>query len=233
VNNNLLLGALPRDERARLEPYLHPVSVPDGTTLIRAGEPIESIWFFEDALGAIVQVTRDGSQIPSGLSGYEGVAGFELWLRHHVSPLSTLVPVGGRMRRMDARDLEREVLQTRSPLNDLLADFVFGYLTLASQLSVCNRQHSLEERLCRWLRMISVRLPEKKSFRFQDGFLASLLGAEPSTAAITARVLRNAGLIDFHEPEIRILDEQGLEDGACECYPIFHAHFERFRRHSA
>ncbi len=180
----------------------------------------------------MVQITPSGAHIPSGLVGYEGVAGFELWLRHSRSPLSSIAYIGGNALRMRAEDFDREVLGTQSPLNHLLADYVFGYITLASQISVCNRQHGLEERLCRWLRMISVRIPEKKSFHLRPEFLASLLFTERSTATITARVLHNAGLIDYQNEHIRILDEAGLEEGACECYPLFHAQFNRAHRQS-
>ncbi len=227
---NLILASLGASERSRLDQFLEPITVSTGDILVQADEPIRYLWFLEDAVGAVVQVTRDGSHIPSGLLGYDGVAGFELWLRHAHSPLSSVAYVGGKAVRIPAEDFKREVLGTHSQLNDLLADYVFGYITLASQISVCNRQHSLEERLCRWLRMISVRLPEKRAFSVPPQFLASLLFAERSTASITARVLKSAGLIDYEDEHIRILDDHGLEEGACECYPIFHAHFLRMHK---
>lgn len=228
--DNLILASLPFTERTRLDPFLEPVTLSAGEVLVKSDALISHMYFFKDAIGTVLQITRDGSRIPSGLAGYEGIAGFELWLRHSVSPLTAIAHVSGEAVRMRAEDFNVQVLGTSSPLNELLADYVFGYITLASQISVCNRLHSLEERLCRWLRMISVRLPEKKRFHLREAFLADLLFTERSTASITARVLKSAGLIEYDDEHVQILDEHGLEEGACECYPIFHAHFIRMHK---
>jgi hypothetical protein len=163
--SNLLMTGLPAAEQSRLRPFLEPVQLSDGQTLVQPGIPIEAVWFSEDAVLFTSQPLPNGSRIPAGLAGGDGVAGFELWLGRNISPLSTVVEVGGTALRIGAGDLQRQVLDRPSPLNAALSDFVFDFVTMGAQIATCLQTHSPEERLCRWLQMIVMRVPEREQFQ--------------------------------------------------------------------
>jgi CRP-like cAMP-binding protein len=218
---NLILSGLPSSEQTHLQPYLQRITLKDGERLVEPGGPITSIWFSEGALLYSSQPLPSGHSIPAGLSGSDGVAGFELWLGKNISPLRTVAEVGGSALRMNVDDLNREVLGGRSQLNGALGDFVLHFLTMGAQLATCLQTHLAEERLCRWLQMIVARIPEREQFPMSQAFVASLLHSERNTALLAMRVLEHAGLIEYNDQQVRVLDKEGLLDGCCECLDIF------------
>lgn len=229
--SNLLITGLPAAEQSRLRPFFEPVQLSEGQSLVRPGTPIEAVWFSEDAVLFTSQPLPNGARIPAGLAGGDGVAGFELWLGRNISPLSTVVEVGGKALRIDAADLQREVLGRRSALNAALGDFVFDFVTMSAQMATCLQTHSPEERLCRWLQMIAMRVPERQEFQVSENLIASLLGTERHTALLAVRVLEHAGLVQYRDQQIRVLDKEGLLEGCCECLSKFQARLTRL--HSA
>jgi hypothetical protein len=226
---NLLISGLPAEEQTRLAPFLERVELADSECLVRAGEPFDFVWFSESAVILTFQPIRNGPQVPAGLAGNEGVAGFELWLGRNTSPLATVAEVGGAARRMRAADLQREVLGKRSPLNQALGDYVFHFVTMGAQMAVCLQTHAAEERLCRWLQMIQLRAPGRDRFPLSEPVLATLLNTEPHTALLSLRVLERAGLIEYREHQVRILDKDGLKDGCCECLSLFQERLMRLQ----
>jgi CRP-like cAMP-binding protein len=227
--SNLLMTGLPAAERSRLRPFLEPVQLSDGQTLVQPGTPIEAVWFSEDAVLFTSQPLPNGARIPAGLAAGDGVAGFELWLGRNISPLSTVVEVGGGALRIGAGDLQREVLGRRSALNAALGDFVLDFITMGAQMATCLQTHSPEERLCRWLQMIAMRIPEREQFQVSENLIASLLGQERHTARLALRALEHAGLVEYTDQQIRILDKEGLLDGCCECLSKFQARLTRLQ----
>jgi CRP-like cAMP-binding protein len=227
--SNLLISGLPLTEQHRLRPFLEPVQLSDGQALVRPGTPIEAVWFSEDAVLFTSQPLPNGARIPAGLAGSDGVAGFELWLGHNISPLSTVVEVGGRALRLTAGDLQREVLGHRSSLNAALGDFVFNLVAMGAQMATCLQTHSPEERLCRWLQMIVMSVPEREQFQLSEHLVASLLGTERHTALLAMRVLEHAGLIQYRHQQIRVLDKDGLLEGCCDCLSKFQARLTRLQ----
>jgi Crp-like helix-turn-helix domain len=226
---NLLMSGLPAAEQARLTPFLERVELADGEYLVRAGEPFGFVWFTESAVIFTCRPVHNGPDIPAGLAGNEGVAGFELWLGRNTSPLTTVAEVGGSALRMSAADLKREVLGKASPLNQALGDYVFDFVMMGAQMAVCLQGHSPEERLCRWLQMIQVRAPGRDHFPLSESLAASLLNTEPHTAVLSLRVLEQAGLIEYRDHQVRVLDKQGLQDGCCECLALFQERFSRLQ----
>jgi len=224
---NLLISGLPAAEQTRLAPFLQRVDLADSEYLVRAGEPFDFVWFIESAVILTFQPMPKGPQLPAGLAGNEGVAGFELWLGRNTSPLATVAEVGGSALRMSADDLAREVLDRRSPLNQALGDYVFNFVTMGAQMAVCLQTHSPEERLCRWLQMIQLRAPGRDRLPLSEPLVATLLNTEPHTALLSLRVLEQAGLIEYREHHVRILDKDGLRDGCCECLSLFQERFLR------
>ena len=227
--SNLLMSGLPALEQSHLRPFLEPVQLSDGQILVQPGTPIEAAWFSEDALLFTSQPLPNGVRIPAGLAGSDGVAGFELWLGRNISPLSTIAEVGGKALRISPGDLQREVLDRRSQLNAALGDFVFHFVAMGPQMATCLQTHSPEERLCRWLQMIAMRIPEREQFQLSEDLVASLLGAERHTALLAMRVLEHAGLVEYRDQQIRVIDKKGLLDGCCECLSRFQERLTRLQ----
>jgi CRP-like cAMP-binding protein len=224
---NLLLMALPRKERKRLDPFLEEVELKFQETLIEPNEPITHVWFAYNAITSTTQEMSDGSTVETGLMGVEGVVGIQLWLRVRTTSSRTFIQVPGRAHRMAADDFIREVVNVpASPLNELIARSVHSFLTMTSQVAACNRLHALEQRLCRWLRLIHDRV-QGEEFPMRQEFLAQMLGVARPTVSIAAGMLQKAGLISYSRGRMRVLDPEGLKEGACECYEIINGEIDK------
>ena len=223
---NLLLAALPDPERERLAPFLHRVNLEAGQPITNPGEPIENLYFMYDAVTSTVQEMSDGSTIETGLMGIEGLAGVQVWLRQRTTPSTTFVQVPGMAHQISAEDFTREVRDRVSPLNDLIASYVHAFLVLTSMTAACNRLHSVDQRLCRWLRMTYNRA-RRTEFPLRHEFLAQMLGVHRPTISTAASMLQKAGLISYRYGKLTILDPEGLARGACECYGIMEEQFDK------
>jgi hypothetical protein len=104
---------------------------------------------------------------------------------------------------------------------------------MGAQMAVCLHSHSPEERLCRWLQMIQLRSPGRDRFPLSESLVGALLNTKPHTALLSLRVLEQAGLVEYRDHQVRVLDKQGLEDGCCECLALFQAHLSRLHASSA
>lgn len=223
---NLLLAALPAAERERLDPFLHRVEMQAGQPITEPDQRIENLYFPYDAVTSTVQEMSDGTSIETGLMGIEGLAGVQVWLRQHSTAATTFVQVPGSAHRMSTEDFIREVRDRPSPLNDLIAGYVHAFLVLTSMTAACNRLHSLDQRLCRWLRMTYNRA-RRTEFPMRHEFLAQMLGVHRPTLSTTASVLQRAGLISYRYGKLTILQPDGLIEGACECYDLMEAQFDK------
>jgi CRP-like cAMP-binding protein len=224
---NLLLKALPEEERKRLAPFLTTVEMKLGQVLIQPNERMRYVWFLNDAISSTLQQLSDGNTIESGLMGLEGMVGIQLWLRQRTTPQLTLVQVPGTADRMDATVFVREVVQASTPLNDLLAAYIHGFLVLTGQTAACNRLHPVEQRLCRWLRMVYNRVPDRGTFPLKQEFLAAMLGVQRPTVSVAAAILQKAGWIRYSRGNMEILNPEALITGSCECYRIIEEQFQR------
>jgi len=223
---NLLLSALPAEERDRLDPFLTPVEMQAGQPITAPDEPIENLYFPYDAVTSTVQVMSDGSTIETGLMGMEGLSGVQVWLRQRTTLATTFVQVPGRGHRISTEDFIREVRDRPSPLNDLIASYVHAFLVLTSLTAACNRLHPVDQRLCRWLKMTYNRA-RRSEFPIRHEFLASMLGVHRPTLSTAASMLQKAGLISYRYGKLTILSPEGLEKGACECYQLMESQFEK------
>jgi CRP-like cAMP-binding protein len=227
LTRNLMLNKLDPQERQRLSPFLTPVELKLDQVLIEPDRPIRYVWFPNDAITSTLQMLSDGSSIESGLMGLEGMVGIQLWLRQRTTTQLTIIQVPGSAVRMDADVFVREVIQTASPLNDLIASYTHGFLIMTGQTAACNRMHPVEQRLCRWLRMVYNRVPDRPVFPLKQEFLAAMLGVHRPTVSIAAGIVQKAGWIRYIRGNMEILDADQLASGACECYTIIEQQFER------
>jgi len=226
TKDNLLLAALPREERLRLDPFLRWTATEFEDPLIEAGEPITQVFFPYDAVSSTVHETADGGSVETGLAGVEGMVGIPLWLHMPTAPTRTFIQIPGYGYRMKATDFIREVRdKTGSPLNALLARYTNAFLNMTSIAAACNRLHALDQRLCRWLKLAHNRA-RRDEFPLRQQFIAQMLGVQRPTVSTTAHMLQQAGLISYTRGQMKILDPEGLADGACECYEIMEREFD-------
>lgn len=226
MKENLLLAVLPRRERDRLGPFLEPVTYDQGDVLIEADKPIKTILFPYDLVTSTIQQMPGGMTLEVGLMGIEGMIGIQFWLRQKTTPTRTIVQVPGSGLRMEADVFKKEVMDTPSPLNELVASYIHAFLVMTSQVAVCNRLHEMDERLCRWLALIHNRT-QRDEFPLKQEFLAMMLGAHRPTVSTAANILQRAGLIRYSRGRMTILDPRGLEAGSCECLALMEAQFDK------
>ena len=223
---NLLLAYLPDEERERLAPYLHEEVLEFQQVLIEPNKEITDIYFPYDAITSTVQYMNDGDSVETGLMGVEGFVGVQLWLHSPTTPTRTLIQVAGRAHHMRATDFIRQVRDTDSPLNELCAKYSHAFLVMTSQTAACNRLHPINERLCRWLKLVHNRL-RRDEFPLRQEFVAQMLGVHRPTVSTAANMLQQAGLIRYSRGQMRILDSDGLRSGSCECLEVIEDQFEK------
>ena len=195
--DNLLLAALPPEERNRLDPFLTRVELAVGDEMTIPGQPIESLYFPIDAVSSTVHEMADGSTIETGLMGIEGLVGVQVWLRQSETPAHTFIQVPGAALKISTTNFIREIRdRPSSPLNDLVARYVHAFLVLTSLTAACNRLHSVDHRMCRWLRMTYNRA-WRTVFPLRHEFLAQMLGVHRPTLSTAASMLQKAGLITY------------------------------------
>ncbi|HJT66901.1 MAG TPA: Crp/Fnr family transcriptional regulator [Pyrinomonadaceae bacterium] len=224
--DNLLLAALPPEERHRLDPFLKWTATEFEDPLIEPDEPIAHVFFPHDAVSSTVHETADGASVETGLAGVEGMVGIPLWLHMPTAPTRTFIQIPGYGYRMKTTDFIREVRdRAGSPLNGLLARYTNAFLNMTSIAAACNRLHALDQRLCRWLKLAHNRA-RRDEFPLRQQFMAQMLGVQRPTVSTTAHMLQQAGLISYTRGQMKILDPEGLADGACECYEIMEREFD-------
>ncbi len=224
---NLLLSALPKAERDRLDPFLERVEMQTGLPITEPDEPIPYLYFPYDAVTSTTQEMSDGSMIETGLMGIEGLAGVQVWLGQLTTPATTFVQVPGFGHRMKTGDFIREVRDNpSSPLNDLIRAYVHAFLVLTSMVAACNRLHPIDQRMCRWLRMTYNRT-RRTEYPLRHEFLSQMLGVQRPTLSTTASMLQRAGLISYRYGKLTITNPEGLAAGACECLELMEVQFDR------
>ena len=227
LHENLLLSGLPREERQRLDPFLHRVHLEAGQPITEPDQPIPNLYFPYDAVTSTVQEMSDGSTVETGLMGIEGLAGVQVWLGQDRTAATTFVQVPGEAHRMSTDDFIREVREKpSSPLNRLVGAYVHAFLMMTSFTAACNRLHTIDQRMCRWLRMTYNRA-NRTEFPLRQEFLAQMLGVHRPTLSTAASMLQKAGLITYKYGILTITNPEGLADGACECYELMEIEFER------
>lgn len=215
---NLLLCALPPGELGHLLPHLQPLTFSLGQIVYEPGERIDYCYFPTDSVVSLLCTMRDGMTAEMGLVGNEGMLGVALFLGGESTSSRAIVPVAGEALRLPAKLLQEEFARSR-PLQFLLLRYTQALLTQISQTAVCNRLHSVEQRLCRWLLLCHDRKNRSELLMTQE-LIASMLGGRRESVTVAAGHLQDAGLIHYCRGHIRIVDRIGLEAAACECYRI-------------
>ena len=222
---NHLLCALRFAERKRLLPHLQPVTFSLGQVIYEPGERIQYCYFPTNSVVSLLYTTQEGTTAEMGLVGNEGVLGVALFLGGESTCSKALVPVAGEAFRLPAK-LLREEFAHRGSLQHLLLRYTQALITQISQTAVCNRLHSVEQRLCRWLLLCHDRRNCSELLMTQE-LIANMLGGRRESVTVAAGHLQDAGLIHYCRGRISILDRSGLESSVCECYRIVEDEFDR------
>ena len=222
---NQLLAVLPQEEYERLNAYLETVFLKLKQNLYLPNEPIEYIYFVNSGVASLLNLMEDGTAVEVATIGNEGMVGLPVFLGADRIPGQAMVQIPGDALRMKA-DVFKDKVTPGSPLHDLLQRYTQTLFNQIAQSAACNRLHSVEERMCRWLLMTQDRVGQN-AFVLTQEFLSQMLGVRRPTVSIAASILQKAGLIRYSRGNITILDREGLENASCECYKIIQADFER------
>jgi CRP-like cAMP-binding protein len=222
---NRLLAALGREDYERLFPRLEPITFALGDVLYESGRPMDYVYFPTTAIVSLVYTMEDGATVEMGLAGSDGVVGIALFLGGDTTPNRAVVQIAGGALRMPAQELQEE-FKRGSSFQLLLLRYTQALLTQISQTAVCNRLHSLQQRLCRWLLLCLDRVRSNELHMTQE-FISNMLGGRRESVTVAAGRLQDAGLINYSRGHITVLDRPGLEATVCECYRVVQNEFER------
>lgn len=224
-SDNRLLAALPEDEYRRLEPYLMPISLSAGTVLYEASEKIDTVYFPNTALISLVSILANGATTEISLIGGTGMVGLPVILGSGYSNHRAIVQVPDNAMKISARILKQE-FDRGGELQKVVHRYIETRLNEVAQIAVCNRHHTIEKRLARWL--LTVRdLTQSDELPLTQEFLGNMLGCRRSGVTLAAGSIQRSGLINYSRGKITILDPEALEDAACECYRLFHDNYYR------
>jgi CRP-like cAMP-binding protein len=218
VNRNFLLSSLTNPELEHLLPHLQPIELTVCTAVSEAREPIHHCYCPTSSVISLLYTMPDGMSAGMGLVGKEGVLGVSLFLGGESACSRAVVAVAGDAFRLSAMRL-RQLFAQPGPLQRLLLLYTLAYITQVSQTAVCNRLHSAEQRLCRLLLLCDDRANRSELPMTQE-LIATMLGGRRESVTVAAGKLQDAGLIRYCRGRITILDRDGLESAACECYRI-------------
>ena len=217
-NQNHLLAALPAAEFERLAPHLERVPMLLGETLYESGGQLQHVYFPTTAIVSLLCVLESGSSAEIAGVGNEGILGISLFMGGDTTPSSAVVQTAGHGYRLPGKLLMEE-FNRAGLVHGLLLRYTQALVTQMFQTAACNRHHSIEQQLCRWLLSILDRLPSNELIMTQE-LVAGALGVRRESITEAAGSLQRAGFIRYRRGHIAVLERSGLEAGACECYAV-------------
>ena len=222
---NLLLASLPEAEMARLLPQLELVDLPLGKVLHESGVSMTSVYFPTTAIVSLLYVLENGASAEIAVTGFEGVVGIAIFMGGGSTPSRAVVQSAGKGYRLRA-DLMKGEFERAGPVMHLMLRYIQALITQMSQTAVCNRHHTLDQQLCRWLLLSLDRLHGDHLVMTQE-LIANMLGVRREGVTEAALRLQKAGLISYARGHIEVLDRHGLEERTCECYAVVKKEYER------
>lgn len=222
---NQLLGALPDADLKRWLPDLELIELPLGKVLYESGGVEKNVYFPTSGIVSLLYVMKNGDAAEIAVIGNEGIVGISLLMGGNSTPSRAVVQSAGRGYRLKAQIIKDDFERVR-PVTHLLLRYTQALITQISQTAVCNRHHSLDEQLCRWLLLSLDRLPGSELVMTQE-LIANMLGVRRQGVTEGALKLQEAGLIRYSRGRITILDRKGLESRACECYAVVNDEYDR------
>jgi CRP-like cAMP-binding protein len=228
---NQLLAALTQDDWLRWEPELERIEMPLGHVLYESGVAMRYVCFPATAIVSLLYVLEDGDSAEIAVVGNEGVVGISLFMGGESTPSRAVVQSAGYGYRLPSRVIKADF--ERSPrIMHMMLRYTQALITQMAQTAVCNRHHSLDQQLCRWLLLSLDRLQGNKLVMTQE-LIANMLGVRREGVTEAALKLQRAGLISYSRGHIQVLDRPGLESRTCECYSVVKKEYDRLLPKSA
>ena len=222
---NRLLAALPAEDYERLLPELQPVDFSLGEVLYESQGRMDYVYFPTSSHVSLLYTMRDGSTAEVGLVGNEGLVGIALFMGGDTTPNRAIVQGAGHAFKMKASAMQDE-FRRGGALQLALLRYTQALITQISQTAVCNRLHTTEQRLCRWILMTHDRT-QTDQLEMTHEFIANMLGIQREAVSLMAHRLREKGAIDYKRGSIQIIDRRILEESSCECYQVVRAEHQR------
>jgi len=216
--DNHILDALPAEERDRLFPHLSFVSMPLGMVLYESGETLRHIYFPTDCIVSLLYVMKDGASAEIAVVGNEGAIGVALFMGGETTPSRAIVQSAGSAYRLDRKRLKLEFNRHGQMLH-LLLRYTQSLITQMAQTAVCNRHHSVNQQLCRWL-LLSLDRLQSNELKMTQELIANMLGVRREGVTAAAGELQKIGVIRYRRGKITVLNRAKLERLSCECYSV-------------
>ena len=215
---NTLLAALPADVNASLEPHLESASLALGEVIYEANDALTHVYFPTSAIVSLLYTMEDGTSAEMGVVGCDGVVGIAVFMGGDTTPSRAIVQSAGDAMRLAVKYFRGEYKRV-GELHRLLLLYTQTLLTQFSQTAVCNRLHSVDQRLCRCLLLSLDRVVFNELTMTQE-LIARILGVRREGVSVAAHQLQDAGLIRYSRGHITVVDRPGLESRVCECYKV-------------
>ncbi len=222
---NRLLAALPPAEWQRWQPDLEVVELPLGQVLYESGSTLSHVYFPTTAIVSLLYVMENGASAEIAVVGNEGLVGIALFMGGESTPSRAVVQSAGRGYRLRAAVMKEEFNKS-SPVLHLLLRYTQALITQMAQTAVCNRHHSLDQQLCRWLLLSLDRLEGSELVMTQE-LIANMLGVRREGVTEAALKLQASGVIRYARGRISVLDRPALERRSCECYAVVKTEYDR------
>ena len=221
---NQLLAGLPEAEWRRWQPLLEPFDMPLGHVLYEPGSTLSHVYFPTNAIVSLLYVMENGASAEIAVVGNDGLVGISLFMGGESTPSRAVVQSAGQGFRLTSELIKEEF--RRAPVLHLLLRYTQALITQMAQTAVCNRHHSLDQQLCRWLLLSLDRLQGDELVMTQE-LIANMLGVRREGVTEGALKLQEAGLIRYSRGHIKVLDRPGLEARTCECYAVVKREYDR------
>jgi CRP-like cAMP-binding protein len=222
---NRLLAGLPEAAFSRWEPHLEEVNLPLGQVLAESGSTMDHVYFPTTAIVSLLYVLESGASAEIAVVGKEGMVGIALFMGGGSTPSRAVVQSGGDGYRLKAEIMKAEFDRSDAAMH-LLLRYTQALITQMTQTAVCNRHHTLDQQLCRWLLLSLDRLSGDQLSMTQE-LIANMLGVRREGVTAAALQLQAAGLISYSRGRIRVLNREGLERRTCECYGVVKQEYDR------
>ncbi len=223
--SNHLLAAIPAADWVRWLPQIEQVDLPLGKVLYESGAQMHHVYFPIDAIVSLLYVMEDGASAEIAVVGNEGIVGIALFMGGESTPSRAVVQSAGKSCRVKAAFIKSEC-DRPGPVLHLMLRYTQALITQMAQTAVCNRHHSLDQQLCRWLLLSLDRLAGDELNMTQE-LIANMLGVRREGVTEAALKLQRTGLIRYARGHITVLDRPGLEKRTCECYVVVKKEYER------
>ncbi len=222
---NYLLAALPAAVKNRVFPNLKKVVFSLGQVLYESGDTARYAYFPTNSIVSLLNVMEDGRSAEISIIGKEGIVGISLFMGGESTPSRAVVQSAGEAYRLPGSKLKDE-FNLHCEMQHLLLRYTQALITQMAQTAVCNRHHSIDQQLCRWLLLSLDRLPTNELTMTQE-LIANMLGVRREGVTEAAGKLQEAGVIEYHRGRIRVLDRTKLEAMCCECYAVVRKETDR------